>query len=81
VTESGINNAVPEPLPPIAQGVSPDGPSTPLGLMWIGAPLGTYAGLLILLGSDDRGTRRSDPRRWPLPFSRALGVRIYESRV
>jgi hypothetical protein len=81
VTESGINNAEPEPLPAIAQGVPPDGPSAPLGLMWIGAPLGTYAGLLILLGSHDRDTVRSDPRRWPLPFSRALGVRIYEGRV
>jgi hypothetical protein len=81
VTESGINNAEPEALLPITLGVPADGLSAPLGLMWIGAPLGTYAGLLILLGGDDRDTVRSDPRRWPLPFSRALGVRIYDSRV
>jgi hypothetical protein len=80
VTESGINTAEPEPLA-VTPGLRPDGPSAPLGLMWIGAPLGTYAGLLILLGSDERDTVRSDPQRWPLPFSRALGVRIYESRV
>jgi hypothetical protein len=81
VTESGINNVEPEPLPPIAPVVPPDGRSAPLGLMWIGAPIGTYAGLLILLGGDDRETAKSDPSRWPLPFSRALGVRIYDSRV
>lgn len=82
VTESGINNAPSEPLTASIPSLPADAPSTRLGLMWIGAPLGTYAGLLILLGTDaDRGTFRPDPRRWPLPFSRELGVRIYESRV
>jgi hypothetical protein len=83
VTESGINNAEPDPDPGGASpgGLSPDGHSTRLGLLWIGLPLGTYSGMLTLLGSDDdRATVRPDPRAWPLPLSRPLGVRIYESR-
>jgi hypothetical protein len=48
--------------------------------MWVGAPVGTHAGLLVLLGSyDDPKTERPDPRQWPLPLGRYLGVRIYES--
>jgi hypothetical protein len=79
VTESGVNNAEPDrpaPAQPLADGVS-----IPLGLMWIGVPLGTYAGLLMLLGDDDRPTAWPDARDWPLPLSGPLGVRIYEGRV
>jgi hypothetical protein len=79
VTESGINNpdrGAPAPAPASpAQG----GVATRVGLMWIGAPLGTYAGLMVLLGSYDDDTGRPDPREWPLPLSRYLRVRIYES--
>lgn len=79
VTESGINNGK-DPLPTPPQG-SQEASSTRLGLLWIGRPLDTYAGLLTLVGSDgDRSTLRPDPGDWPLPMSRYLGVRIYESR-
>jgi hypothetical protein len=48
--------------------------------MWVGAPVGTYGGLMVLLGSyDEPGTVRPDAREWPLPLSRYLRVRIYES--
>ncbi len=83
VTESGINNVESDPLAAIPPGLAEDGASTPLplGLLWTGVPHGTYAGLLILLGSDrDRHPIRPDPPDWPLPLSRDLGVRIYESR-
>ena len=41
----------------------------------------THAGLLTLVGSDgDELAMRPDPSVWPLPLSRPLGVRIYESR-
>src|SRR5438034_1313900 len=51
----------------------------PLGLLWIGSPIGTHAGLLILVGgADDASVAQRDPGQWPLPLSRSLGVRIYE---
>lgn len=80
VTESGINNAEPEPTEPTTRGPAEDGTLTPLGLLWIGRPVGTYAGLLTLVGSRDGGTGRTKPLEWPLPLSRSLGVRIYESQ-
>jgi hypothetical protein len=79
VTESGINTdspaytATPRKLSDVAT-------TSPLGLLWIGSPLGTHAGLLILLGdANDANDPRPDPRAWPLPLSRYLGVRIYAS--
>ena len=80
VTESGITNQpeppqAPEPSPPAAGGNT----SERVGLLWIGRPVGTYAGLLTVLGTDDGAVPRSEPRKW-LPLSRSLGVRIYESR-
>lgn len=82
VTESGINNADADPRAAIPQAMADDATATRLGLMWVGVPLGTYAGLLILLGNDDHPHAvRPDPRDWPLPLSSDLGVRIYESRV
>lgn len=81
VTESGINNVPSEPLPAVPPAVTRNGTETRLGLLWIGLPVGTYAGLLTLLGSDgDRDVARPEPRDWPLPLSRSLGVRIYESQ-
>ncbi|TMF63192.1 MAG: hypothetical protein E6I20_10640 [Chloroflexi bacterium] len=79
VTESGIN-IEDEAFAVSGPGPTADGPtSTPVGLVWIGAPVGTYAGLLVLVGSydDPDGARQADG--WPLPLSRELGVRIYES--
>lgn len=53
---------------------------TRLGLLWIGVPRDSRAGLLVLLGTyDDPRTTRPEPWEWPLPLSRTLGVRIYES--
>jgi hypothetical protein len=77
VTESGINGGV----PPVTLRASAREPTTSraVGLIWIGAPVGTHAGLLVLLGSYDspRAIGR-DPSGWPLPLSRDLGVRVYE---
>lgn len=80
VTESGINNVASDSLPVIPRGSAEAGAATSLSLLWVGAPLGTYAGLLILLGEhDERAGGRPDSREFPLPLSRPLGVRIYES--
>jgi hypothetical protein len=77
VTESGINtqsNSL-APRPTVTAG-SP----TQAGLLWIGSPIGTYAGLLILLGGHT-DQPRPEAADWPLPMSRALGVRIYDNRA
>ena len=80
VTESGINDVASDPLGAIPSGVRDDGTSTPLGLMWVGVPQGSHAGLLILLGNYDDGEAvRPESRHWPLPLSGDLGVRIYQS--
>jgi hypothetical protein len=80
VTESGINakSEPSEPSEPPRRNVADRDTSKHVGLLWIGLPVGTYAGLLTLLGTDDGGGR-SEPREW-LPLSRSLGVRIYESQ-
>ena len=80
VTESGINSGG---APPVTLSQEPAGDGTTshaVGLVWIGAPVGTHAGLLVLLGSyDDPVSVGRDPSGWPLPLSRDLGVRIYEN--
>jgi len=79
VTESGINDTE-----AVARAATPSNSSAgsgkrPLGLLWIGSPIGTHAGLLILVGgADDASAAGRDPGHWPLPLSRSLGVRIYE---
>jgi hypothetical protein len=79
VTGSGINNA--EAEPPTPREMSEHGAATPVGLLWIGVPVGTYAGSLVLLGSsEDPVNVRTDPGEWARPLSRSLGVRIYESQ-
>jgi hypothetical protein len=81
VTESGINNASSDALASRRRDAVDAGEAAHLGLLWIGLPLGTYAGLMVLVGDhDDPAGAVSAPREWPLPFSRALGVRIYESQ-
>lgn len=78
VTESGINDTHSDVLAPRF----PRAGGTPLypSLLWIGSPVGTYAGLLVLLGGHE-DQPRPDAADWPLPLSRALGVRIYDSRA
>jgi len=78
VTESGINvdGSPPRPLP---QGPVDQTPSRPVGLLWIGAPVGTHAGLLVLLGGYDNDPQAVGNDSWPLPLSHELGVRIYEN--
>ena len=81
VTESGIN-VEGGPGPPLAEGSGTDQTTgRAVGLLWIGAPVGTHAGLLVLLGSygDDPRVVGADSVGWPLPLSRDLGVRIYEN--
>lgn len=76
VTESGINTPGGRPAPSEPTGAT--GALVRLDLLWIGTPLDTYAGLMVLIGSDAEGDGgRSD---WALPLSDDLGVRIYESR-
>jgi len=79
VTESGINDGS-ELLRPTTAGVTAGGNASEVGLLWIGEPVGTHAGLLILLGNRD-GLDRTHGSQWPLPLSRQLGVRIYDSRT
>lgn len=80
VTESGINNAASDAYATTG-GASGAGSATPLGLLWIGSPVGTYGGLMVLVGDhDDPAGAMFAPHDWPLPLSRALGVRIYESQ-
>src|SRR2546423_5639494 len=74
VTESGINTAGIPPMP--VRGKSGgETTSRAVGLVWIGEPVGTHAGLLVLLGTyDDAQSVGRDPSGWPLVFSRNLGV-------
>jgi hypothetical protein len=81
VTESGLNNASADALTAQPRDPVDAGGATSLGLLWIGLPMGMYAGLMVLVGDhDDPAGALFAPRDWPLPFSRALGVRIYESQ-
>lgn len=80
VTESGINGTEP-PARDASPEAGSDGERTPVGLIWIGVPEGTHAGLLLLLGEPAvPGPLSPHPQHpeWPLPLSRSLGVRIYE---
>jgi len=80
VTESGINAGGVAPVTLSQESAAGGTTSRAVGLVWIGAPVGTHAGLLILLGSyDDAQAFGRDPSGWPLPLSRDLGVRIYEN--
>jgi hypothetical protein len=78
VTESGINDGG-APRTPLPEGsVEHETASREIGLLWIGAPVGTHAGLLVLLGSYGNDARTVGGG-WPLPLSTDLGVRIYEN--
>jgi hypothetical protein len=80
VTESGINDEPRAASSARPRGGAPNDASSSVDLLWIGRPHGSHGGLLILLGDHgDPETPRSDPHDWPLPMSRGLGVRIYDS--
>jgi hypothetical protein len=80
VTESGINDES-RPRVTTPKGSVDQTTSRPVGLIWIGTPVAAHAGLLVLVGGYDEARRRvgDEPIGWPLPFSRELGVRIYEN--
>lgn len=78
VTESGISQAGSDTAS-VPQAASA-GPSSDPWLLWIAAPIASHAGLLVLIG-EGADERRPAPLEWPLPFSRALGVRIYDNRA
>lgn len=80
VTESGINAGGVPPVTLLPESARDGAASRAVGLVWIGAPVGTHAGLLVLLGTyDDPPAGGRDPSGWPRPLSRDLGVRVYES--
>ena len=75
VTESGLND---EGHRPDGASAAPEGPADAeqIALLWIGAPVGSHAGLFVLVGRDGR-TADAGHEGWPLPLSEQLGVRIY----
>ena len=79
VTGSGITDEEGDPSAAMPRDQPAAGSAIPFGLLWIGVPSGTHAGLLVLLGGYDDEEMRPDARVWPLPLSESLGVRIYES--
>jgi hypothetical protein len=79
VTESGINDQ--DQAATIGGGSRLDATFTDIGLLWIGRPVGTDAGLLVLLGGHGDANAAMREHGWPLPLSRRLGVRVYESRI
>ena len=78
VTESGIND---EGVPAPGAWVGEPTAGEPIALLLVGIPEGTHAGLLVLVGRDSAGSivGRHSGTGWPLPLSRDLGVRVYES--
>lgn len=80
VTESGINDTDPTLVGPSPRDEGAARPrTTPLGLFWVGAPRGSHAGLLVVIG-DGESAAAADAA-WPLALSELLGVRIYRGRA
>lgn len=85
VTESGTNEQakvlVDMPvLSPSMPSLSRSGGTADAGLLWIGTPIASETGLLVITGHQDASAYSDgDAPDWPLPMSRDLGVRIYES--
>jgi hypothetical protein len=78
VTESGIND---ELVAPPARWAGQPGPADPVALLLIGVPVGTHAGLLVLVGRDATQTVAVDQPSGgpPRPLASELGVRVYEA--
>jgi len=69
-----------DPVAAVSESVPPSAAPTRVGLMWVGAPIGTYGGLMVLLGSyGDQVTAAPASAGWAVPLSRQLQVRIYET--
>ncbi len=86
VTESGTNDPSPASAPRADPATSVPDPApspenaTGAPLLWIGTPVESETGLVVITGHHDAGAYAAkDPRLWPLGTSRELGVRIYES--
>jgi hypothetical protein len=74
VTESGINDTDPTFVVRGPSGQAPpSADAAPAGLLWIGAPRDSHAGLLVVIGDGETAADTS----WPLSLGQALGVRIY----
>lgn len=76
VTESGIND---EGSAPPSEWLGEAASGEPIATLLIGVPEGTHAGLLVLVGREGSPLAADGPAPWPLPLSRELGVRIYQS--
>lgn len=84
VTESGTNDEANTgaelPAPPRSVPLPRPREAAEAGLLWIGTPVSSEAGLLVVTGHHDASAYgEADRGGWPLPTSRELGVRIYES--
>jgi hypothetical protein len=75
VTESGVND---EPSAAPSEWFGEVASGEPVATLIIGIPVGTHAGLLVLVGRAGSTTAPEGVRHWPLPLSRELGVRVYE---
>ncbi|MDQ2950771.1 MAG: hypothetical protein M3R54_00745 [Chloroflexota bacterium] len=79
VTESGINDRDGADTTTRSSETG-TGKGDPIGLLWIADPVGTHAGLLVVIGRYGRGPYAvgAELSDWPLALSHDLGVRIYE---
>ena len=79
VTEFGFNMRG-DDQENVAAGSDDETATRAIALVWIGAPIDTEAGLVVLIGNyDDTATAAVRGLAWPLAFSRQVGVRIYEN--
>lgn len=74
VTESGIND---EATPPPGEWFEEATSAEPVATLLIGIPVGTHAGLLVLVGRAGSSLVAQASADWPRSLSRELGVRVY----
>lgn len=74
VTESGISD---EPTSPDTEWLGPATSGELVAMLLVGVPVGTHAGSLVLVGRAGSALHEGGSSGWPLPLSRALGVRVY----